>query len=408
MIRIDAQTVGLARMAALCLAAALGALIVGRLWILAWTVDADGLSVMSGKPPTWDFANLWMGGRLALTQAIDAVFDPELFRATMRAAFGETVEPSEWSYPPNLLLVGAALSSLPLTLAYWLFTIGGVAALLVVCRAGGLSIPLCLMVIVSPPVLTNIVFGQNGAWTAALLVGGLLLSERRPMLAGLLLGVLTMKPHLGLLAPLCLIAAGHWRAFGWAALFSTAIAGATTAIFGFDSWRLFLSETRPLMQAILEAPWGSKDYQLNAATMFHLARAAGADVAAAYAAQGVAAAGAALAAWRLWRAPGADPLLRASATALLTLVASPYGWTYDLAPLSIALVALAGRDKNVKPVALGLAFFYPALNTRVAFWTLPLAPLVIAGVAYACWRAAVRDLAQPDRSPAAPAAACAA
>lgn len=407
---IDASALGRARLIAFGVAAVVGALVVGRLGYYAWTVDAFGLSVMSGKPPTWDFTNLWMGGRLVLTQSVEAVFQPEPFRAAMRAMFGATVEPSEWSYPPSLLLIGAPLAELPLGLAYWLFTFGGIVALMLACRAGGFSWPLCVLVAISPAVLFNVVFGQNGAWTAALLLGALLTSERRPMLAGLLLGLLTMKPHLGVLAPLCLIAAGHWRAFGWAAFFSLAIAGLTTALFGFDAWRLFLTETRPLMQAILEAPWGTEDYQMNGATVFHLARALGGGVGAAYAAQAVAAVGAAVAAWTLWRRPGADPLLRAAATALLTLIASPYGWTYDLAPLSVALVAIAARDRRAKPAALAAAFFYPAVNNRAAFYALPVAPLVIAGVAFAAYRAAFRD-APPEGERAgapAPGAACAA
>lgn len=373
-----------------CLAAVAGMLVVGRLGYYGWSLNASGLSVMSDKPPTWDFTNLWMGGRLALTQPLEAVFSPETFREAMRAMFGQTVDQAEWSYPPTILLVGAPLAFMPLMVAYGLFSIGGLIALMLVCRMAGLSKSMCLLVAVSPPVLFNGVFGQNGSWTTAFLIGGLILSDRRPMLAGLLIGLLTMKPHLGLLVPLCLVAAGHWRAFGWACVFSLAIAGLTTAVFGAESWILFLTETRPLMQAILEIPWGSEDYQMNVVTVFHLARALGAGVEAAYAVQAVATGCAAVAAWRLWRAPGADPLLRAATTALLTLIASPYGWNYDTIPLAVALVALAAKDREANPLPLSLAYFYPAVNNRVTVYILPVAPLVIAFVAYACWRAAIR------------------
>lgn len=373
------------------LAAILGALVVGRLAYYCWAVNELGLSDMSGKPPTWDFTNLWMGGRLALTQSVETVFSPDLFRAAMRAAFHPTVDPSEWSYPPSLLLVGAPLSFLPLKAAYAVFTIGGALALMAVCRAAGLSRPLCLLVALSPAVLFNAVFGQNGTWTAALLIGGLVFSERRPMLAGLLLGLLTMKPHLGVLVPLCLAAAGHWRAFGWTALVSIVIAGLTTAFFGVEAWTLFLSETRPMMQAIMEVPWATEDYQLNVVTVFHLGRAMGAGLDAAYAMQAGVAICAGVAAWRLWRLPGADPLLRAATTALLTLLVSPYGWTYDMVPLSVALVALAARRTDAPSAPLALGFFFPAVNNRVTFYFMPVAPLVLAVAAYACWRAAAQS-----------------
>ena len=42
--------------------------------------------------------------------------------------------------------------------------------------------------------------------------GGLSLLERRPLLAGGLLGLMIYKPQLGLLIPVALLAGRHWRA----------------------------------------------------------------------------------------------------------------------------------------------------------------------------------------------------
>lgn len=372
-------------------AVVVGLLFFARWVYLVWGVDETGFSPMSGKLPTWDFTNLWMGGRLAMTQSVEAVFAPELYRAGLAAMFGPALQPSEWSYPPSILLVGAPLSMLPLYAAYALWTVGGLAALILACRAGGLPLSFCALLALSPAVLLNGVFGQNGAWTAALLIGGLLASEKRPVLAGLLFGLLTMKPHLGVLVPLCLIAAGRWRPVGWSALFSAAVAGLTTALFGVESWRLFLSETRPLMQAILELPFGESMFQVNAITTFMMARALGAPVEPAYAAQALVGVAAGYAAWRLWRAPVADPLLRAAATALLTLLATPYGWSYDAIPLSVAVLALAQRSRAEPAYVLAGLFLWPAIINRVTYYLLPLSPIVLAFAAFICWRAAVRD-----------------
>ncbi|WP_029586365.1 glycosyltransferase 87 family protein [Bradyrhizobium sp. URHD0069] len=60
-------------------------------------------------------------------------------------------------------------------------------------------------------VFINAVGGQNSTWTAALFGGGLSPLERRPLLAGGLLGLLIYKPQLGLLIPVAL-AGRHWRA----------------------------------------------------------------------------------------------------------------------------------------------------------------------------------------------------
>src|SRR5690606_42098322 len=45
-----------------------------------------------------------------------------------------------------------------------------------------------------------------------LLLGGMMLAPAKPIAAGILIGLLTVKPHLGLLLPCCLLAGGHWRA----------------------------------------------------------------------------------------------------------------------------------------------------------------------------------------------------
>lgn len=50
---------------------------------------------------------------------------------------------------------------------------------------------------------------QNGFLSAGLFGGALVLLERRPVLAGALFGLLTYKPHLGLLVPIVLIADWH-------------------------------------------------------------------------------------------------------------------------------------------------------------------------------------------------------
>jgi hypothetical protein len=54
--------------------------------------------------------------------------------------------------------------------------------------------------------------GQNSTWTPGLFGGGLSLLERRPLLAGGLLGLLIYKLQLGLLIPVALLAGRHWRA----------------------------------------------------------------------------------------------------------------------------------------------------------------------------------------------------
>ena len=91
-----------------------------------------------------------------------------------------------------------------------------------------------------PTLTVYLLCGQVSAFVAVLLIGVYRLIDRRPMLAGFLIALLTVKPQLGLLIPLFLLATGRFRVFGYAAAFSIAFIGASAAIFGVDVWRVYL------------------------------------------------------------------------------------------------------------------------------------------------------------------------
>ena len=63
----------------------------------------------------------------------------------------------------------------------------------------------------------------------------------REWLAGLVIGLLTIKPQLGVLIPLALIAGRYWRAIAGAVLSSALLAALAYALFGIETWRAFLA-----------------------------------------------------------------------------------------------------------------------------------------------------------------------
>lgn len=162
-----------------------------------WDVDARGLSSAQDRLPYWDFSNLWMGGRLALEGRVDTLFDAEAYRAALRQIFSSDLPDQEWSYPPSMLLFGAPIAVLPILPAYLIWTFGTIFAIWLAIRPFKLPVSLQMAIILSPAVMMNALFGQNGALTAALLIGGLAVAPKRPILAGILFGLLTVKPHLG-------------------------------------------------------------------------------------------------------------------------------------------------------------------------------------------------------------------
>ena len=169
-----------------------------------WTLDEDGLQAVTKRLPYWDFSNLWAGARLALDGHVGTLFDVDAYRAALRAMFSPDLPPQEWSYPPSIILLGAPLALMPVLPAYLVWTFGTVFLLHLAIRPLRLPLWLHVAALASPAVFINAMFGQNGAFTAALLIGGMLAAPKRPIFAGVLFGLLTVKPHLGISSPFAL------------------------------------------------------------------------------------------------------------------------------------------------------------------------------------------------------------
>jgi hypothetical protein len=177
-----------------------------------WVLDANG-----GRIAT-DFVNVWASGSQALNGNPVAAYDVVAHQEAEVAAIGHPFAGQyPWIYPPVFFFTAAALAFLPFLAAYAAWMALTFSAYVATMRAILGERAGVLLACAYPGILPNIVAGQNGFLTAALIGGSLVLMERRPVLAGGLLGLLSFKPHLGILFPLVLIAGGQWRALAAAA-----------------------------------------------------------------------------------------------------------------------------------------------------------------------------------------------
>src|SRR5207249_2030439 len=103
---------------------------------------------------------------------------------------------------------------LPLGLAFTVWVI--VTGVLYVVASRGWTRP--RLAVAQPAVLINGFIGQNAFLTSGLLFGGMRLLRDRPILAGAVLGALVVKPQLGLMLPVAMLAGRQWRAIGGAML----------------------------------------------------------------------------------------------------------------------------------------------------------------------------------------------
>jgi hypothetical protein len=297
------------------------------------------------------FINVWAGGHLALLGDVQTLFTPDLYYAWLKQQIPSLLALRTWSYPPSMLFVVVPFAGLGLVPGIIAFGVATLALFVALARLARLPLSLCAVIALSPAALENALAGQNGALTAAFLVGGLLLAETRPVLAGLLLGFLSMKPQFCLLLPLCLLAQRNWRAIGAATVSSITLTLASGLVFGWEAWRLFFTQTTPFMtHKILELNYGHS-FQFMMATPFILARSVGLNVGQSYAVQAVFIVGAMIFAWRAWSLRGANPQLRMAMTVCLTLLATPYALSYDLVAVAAAVVVIAqeGLQNKFRP-----------------------------------------------------------
>jgi hypothetical protein len=342
-----------------------------------WIVGPGG-----GVPS--DFVNVWAAGRLVLEGHPAAVYDWRAHKLVEEAAVGHAFGGYfGWHYPPTFLFVAAALSLLTYATAYAVWVFGTFPVYLAAIRAIVGERTGYLLAAAFPALLANFIVGQNGFLTAGLVGGALVLLPRRPIVAGLLLGLLTYKPHLGLLFPIALAAAGYWRAFFTAAMVAVLMAVAAWFAFGSDTWQAFFANIGHTSQAFLSdgwADWGKLQ------TAFGLTRMLGGGETLAWAVQGAVALVAAIAIALLWRSRAAYEI-KAAALATGAMLATPYLYTYDLVVLAVPLAFLfrLGRVRGFLPhemagigVACLLVLIFPFVKAPVGFAALLVVAALIA------------------------------
>lgn len=299
-------------------------------WILKLNrgVDSNGIPLGS------DFITFWGASHLALSGKAVAAYDPQLILPAEQAAIPwvrfKAIQ--SWQYPPTFLLLVLPLALLPYFTSLLLFLGTTFAALAMALRRVLPQRAVLLPLLAFPGVFVNAGSGQNGFLTAALIAGALALLDTRPLLAGLLIGALTIKPQLGLLLPLALLCGRYWRVLACAALAAAAFLALSLAVLGPGTLQAFAARLPVTAQWLVQ---GNLPLRLMP-SFYALTRLLGAPIIAAEIIQAASALFAAGAVAWIWLRC-ADCSLRAAGLIAGTLLASPYLYDYDLVWLAPAL-----------------------------------------------------------------------
>ena len=337
-----------------------------------WLIDSAGRPVFS------NFLCFWSAGKLAALGQAAASYnwhDISIVEAATVAP-GLTILP--WLYPPSFLLVATPLSYLPYL---WACTLWLAATGLLYILVARLIFPhrfAILLALAAPTTLFNVIETETGFMVAALIGFTLVMLERRPALAGLALGLLTMKPQFGLLFPILLVASGNWRAFWSATATATLVAAVTSLAFGPAIWSAYLHA----MPTVAAVDLGEGDRQrlmvggpiawCDIQTWYSVARYCGASGPTAWIVYAITTGLCLLTICWLWRRP-VPHNLKSAAAAVAVFIVIPYVMSYDMVVLTVAVAFLVQENHRS-------GFRRGDIEVYVLALAIPLYPLFADGI----------------------------
>ena len=373
----------------------LAATLVGLVFLAA---GANGPNDSYGRPLGTDFASFYAAGTLVRDGLAAGAYDQAIHFAREQAIFGPATQYYAFQYPPVFLLVAGALAALPYVPALAVWQVATLLLYLLAMRAvlggahtGGAPDRLWLLLALAfPAVFINLGHGQNGFLTVALFAGALAALDRRPLVAGILIGLMIYKPQFGPMFPLVLIATGRWRVIFGAAATVVALLLVTFIAFGPDVWPAFLA-SMTFTRVVLLEQGDVGFYKMQ--SVFAWVRLWGGGVTLAYIVQSLVTLSVAGALVWFWRSPARYPL-NASALLIGTLLATPFCLDYDLMLLApaIALLAIDGQRDGYcawHKLVLAVLWLLPLISRSVAeAVSIPLAaPVMILAFVFVLQRA---------------------
>ncbi len=341
-----------------------------------WILDSSG----HGIPI--DFANVYAAGKLVLGGHPATAYDWDAHKHVQEVVLGRTFDGYfGWHYPPPFLFVAALLAKLPYVAAFagWM-ALSFVPYLLTIRALTDHRIG-WLLACAFPVALSNAMIGQNGFLTASLIGGTLYLMPKRPLLAGICLGLLSYKPQYGLLFPFVLIATRQWKTFASAAITAISLAAISWLAFGTETWAAFFHWLPRASQAFLSdgfAEFGKMQSVLS------LTRFLGGNDSLAWILQWGITGAVAVSLMILW-CSRASYEIKAAALATGTLLATPYLYLYDMVVLAIpmALIVRLGITHGFHRLELPLLGVAIALLVSFQFVVAPVglgATFIVAGL----------------------------
>jgi hypothetical protein len=346
------------------------------IWV-GWLLVLGGAGDVDDNYPKIDFTSFYTASALALEGEASAAYDDARMIQEQLDIPGHAGHQT-WRNPPVFFYMVLPFSLLSFSAALGAWGLATGALLLSAVRRISREPAALILTLAFPATFWNLLVGQNGLLSAALLAWGMVLLKDRPVHAGIVLGLMTFKPQF---FPLVLVAliAGRQRSAAIATTGTVAtLSLASLVFFGLDSWSNFVSIAVRSKDEIYTGV--AALHRMQSVSAFLLV--SGAPPLLAQLLQGIVSIAAAAFVFWLWRKEVALEY-RAAGLAIAILYATPYSYHTDLPIMGVAILWLALRMQEDgwlpgdAPV-LALAWLTPFLTlVTAAYLGFSLGPIVM-------------------------------
>ncbi len=210
----------------------------------------SGYADSMGKPIGSDFTAFWATSFMVLSGEPAQAYNDETIYAAEKSITGIEYN-NPVPYPPIWFLIVAPLALFPYIPSLILWLMLTFSGFLYVTHRFSPHVLTIWLTLSFPGTFQNVIHGHNGFVVTFILGLVLLIIEKHPFAAGLVLGLLSFKPHLIMIVPIFLIAGRAWRTVAGLGISVMMLILASTVLFGIDTWLRFF-EKIPFMMYLLK------------------------------------------------------------------------------------------------------------------------------------------------------------
>lgn len=333
-----------------------------------------------------DFTVFFSAGSLSAAGRTSDAYTRAGIDEVIKELFPQNLKRFYWFYPPYYHLLLEVFAQFRYNVAFLLWNAVMLTWMAVTMRplVDRHSAP---VIAAFPPLLINFALGQNGFLVAGLLAVLCVQADRRPVVAGIALGLLSFKPHLGLLLPLALVLRRRLKPILIAFVVVVVLCALGYLRYGSEAWSAFLEAAGTTADLVQERKLRVDLMVSPLATMSNLGFGMPAATFVQYLVSSSVVASFVVAGFR------AAPLRLLLGLAVAgTFVASPYSFPYDWCAIVVPLALLFqdSRDRGwIRGDRPTIALLYVAgLAGSFAWqgWTYPLPALSLMMFYLVVWR----------------------